>query len=514
MSRTPTPQQAACMTAVMSGIQMLKIEACAGSGKTSTLAMMAESVVKPSLYLAFNKVTAVEAEQRFPKHVRAQTTHSRAYAAFGVKLQHKLSRPKGAYVNVAGTGAEIQRYFNIESFESSDGVTVTGPFIGLLARDTVARFEQSDMEKLDKCHAPTYELRRKLNDNHQAVAFVVGAVLKIAKKLWEERINPASVVLATHDTYLKLFQLSKPVFHGIQVLYVDEYQDTTPCVMDIVMNQAKHMQIVMVGDARQAIYGWRGAVNAMELTNCHAQALTKSFRYGTAVAAVATSVLQGAMQIEGNEAITSKVGLFGVVDRTKHYTRLFRTNSALLYAAVEEISKGTKVNIEIDVRDFVKVLQSAVALYQGDKKNVKHEKLLPYTTWDEMVEESKGDAELGRLCKIIKEGLADRWCSILETHRNSDNPAVTFTTAHKAKGREWLQVVIESDFKSNYEEEEWIGLPVEEQNLLYVAVTRAIECLEYNYTTQEYLNEDEAYTVSDAKQPLQEAPQEETPPWA
>jgi hypothetical protein len=52
------------------------------------------------------------------------------------------------------------------------------------------------------------------------------------------------------------------------VLYVDEFQDTTPCVLDIVMNQHSNgMKVVMVGDARQAIYGWRGAVNAMKMVD-------------------------------------------------------------------------------------------------------------------------------------------------------------------------------------------------------------------------------------------------------
>jgi superfamily I DNA/RNA helicase len=64
-------------------------------------------------------------------------------------------------------------------------------------------------------------------------------------------------------------------------------------------------------------------------------------------------------------------------------------------------------------------------------------------------------------------------------------PHVTFTTAHKSKGREFSQVIVEGDFKSALNEDgEFVGLAEEEQNLLYVACTRAINVLEYNKTVR------------------------------
>ena len=68
--RTPTPQQQTCIAAAVdASIRLVKIEACAGAGKTSTLQMMADALPVPSLYLAFNKKTADEGAERFPKHV-------------------------------------------------------------------------------------------------------------------------------------------------------------------------------------------------------------------------------------------------------------------------------------------------------------------------------------------------------------------------------------------------------------------------------------------------------------
>jgi superfamily I DNA/RNA helicase len=489
MSRTPTKQQKACIKAVRSNPhQMLQIRAGAGSGKTSTLNMAADEHPVPSLYLAFNKVTAEEAAERFPEHVTCRTTHSVAYEVFGRKLSHKLSRPK-KYTNVAGTGLEISRYYGIESYENTDKVVAPAGFIGMLAKQTVARFEQSADESIEYGHVPKADLRTKFGENESSIRRVANTALEVAMKLWKDRIDLNSPVLATHDTYLKQYQLSKPDIGNYQVLYVDEFQDTSPCVMDIVLRQRDKMKVVMVGDRRQAIYGWRGAINAMEETeqHCKVENLTKSFRFGKEVARVATAVLERDMVIEGFEKIESVVGLEHVVDRSEPHTRLFRTNTALLAAAMAEIAAGTEVRIEIDMNDFCRLLQSAEALSRGDMKQVKHEKLLPYENWKELLGD-KDDMEVSRIAKIVEDGKATEWINLLENFKNSVTPLVTFTTAHKSKGREWTQVIVEDDFKSCYKDGKWVGLTVEEQNLLYVVVTRAIERLEYNKTVAEYLN--------------------------
>lgn len=508
MSHAPTPQQQSCIAAAVdSAIEMLKVEACAGSGKTSTLVMMAEALPVPSLYLAFNKVTATEASEKFPKHVECRTTHSMAYAAHGKKLSEKLSRPQGKYVNVAGTGSEIARFYKIDNVQVDVDTMVPASFIGLLVKETVARFEQSADSAVKDEHIPTMELKQKCHDNAHSVRYVKRIVLIAAEKLWADRTDVKSPVLASHDTYLKLYQLSKPVFGGKQAVYVDEFQDTTPCVLDIIMNQRGRMKIVMVGDARQAIYAWRGAVNAMQMVEAPARGLTKSFRYGQAIADIATAVLEGDMVITGNENIASLAKCYddrlegvpgntpnaredlGGVVKSKPYTRLFRTNSALLGSAVAAIKQGRKVALEIDVKDFVKFLESAMSLKDGNLKGVKHDSLLAFTTWEEMMAESKADPNIGRVAKAVNDGYATEWINVLNSHKNATNPDITFTTAHKSKGREWSQVIVENDFKSCFNDDgDWTGLSVEEQNLLYVACTRAIDRLEYNATVAEYLN--------------------------
>lgn len=481
----PTEQQLSCIAAAVQ-YAIVKIEAGAGSGKTSTLKLTSDALLERSLYVAFNKVTAVEASEKFSLHVTCKTTHSIAYAQFGNKLQDKLKRPSGGYVNVAFTGTEIARYYKLGSvFNAAQELVTTPNATGLFVRQAVENFEQSADAALSNKHLPKFDMKKMMDADRHAEH----TVLTYAKKLWAERIDPKSPVMASHDTYLKLFQLSKPNL-GYKVVYLDEAQDSTPCVLDIVMNQATFgAKIILVGDRYQAIYGWRGAINAMERVEGHTTLLSKSFRFGQGVADVATAVLQGKLKLTGREDLTSIIGGPGTVDRTKPYMYLFRTNSALLYAAVSAIGKGEVIRLEVDVKDFIRMLQSAHALSCNDMKNVKHENILPYPTWQEYKEEAKKMAgEMKRIINIIEGGDFSRFVRTLENYHNPVDADIIYTSAHKSKGREHDQVILSDDFPSHYAEGEWVGLSEMEQNLLYVAVTRSMRVLEKNPSVDEALN--------------------------
>ena len=106
---TPTQEQVVIVDAI-GAHQKLKISALAGSGKTSTLVLVAEAYKVPSLYIAYNKHMAEEARSKFPDHVEVRTAHSYAYQSHAGKIKHKLVRipgPGGKYNNVCGTGSEI-----------------------------------------------------------------------------------------------------------------------------------------------------------------------------------------------------------------------------------------------------------------------------------------------------------------------------------------------------------------------------------------------------------------------
>ena len=485
----PTAEQVTC-TKMIGTAEQLKIVAGAGCSKTTTLGLCADAEKKTSLYLAFNKAMVEEAKQKFPAWVTVKTTHGLAYGVKGVEIAHKLVRPRGRYVNVLGTGGEIAREFRIGPIRLDSGKSITAAGIGVSVKNTVNRFEYSADSAISTKHVSFQALGKLVEEPgfnyHEFAAIVIG----YANLLWKRRINPDDVALATHDTYLKLYQLSKPDLSAFDVIYLDEGQDTNDCVLSIV--QAQTCKVVIVGDPYQQIYGWRGSINAMEKFVCDEATLSTSFRFGQAVADVANMVLNingdSKLRLKGWDQLESTIQPYLTEEQEKaEHARLYRTNANLIADGVELIGKGLKVAMEIDVQDFTRLLESAIALSEDRIKDVKHENLVAFDSWAALVEEARlVGGELGRIVNLVNRNEAYRVMEALGEYRKPTHPDVILTTAHKSKGREFDVVVLADDFPSCYNQEgSWVGLDDMERNLLYVAATRARKVLVTNCTIEE-----------------------------
>ena len=496
LSFTPTAEQEEILTKFEDPeCHFLTIQAKSGSGKTSTLYMLANSTPDSILYLAFNKSMAEEARRKMPGNVECRTLHSICYQFLDDSLRHKLSRPEGRYVNVAGTGSEIAKKFKISNLIDQRGKTLlTRAMIGLMVKQTIAKYEFSDDLHIGKKHFPGQhmsELKRKnINENK-----FIPEVIKYAKQLWRERIDPNSETIMTHDTYVKLFELSGQDL-GYDIIFGDEFQDVNPAFLSILRNAEQAKKIVVVGDEYQSIYQFRGSQNMMKQTATYGAELPLSacFRFGEKVADLANTILSDKEPLAHpliGKGYDTVVGSFksDMIDFTKPYTIIFRKNLTLLMEAMDRIGDGEEIIINVDTRDFISMVDSVNALRRGDIDKVKHETVLPYATWEEFVECADSDPDAKRLLNIVVSGKANTIAHTLRTHRNSPTALVTLTTAHKSKGLEWDQVIVASDFPSNYDKKsgEWVGLEEAERNLLYVAHTRVIKCLQWNTTVQELL---------------------------
>lgn len=497
----PTDEQARIIEGAGKHTEMM-VNATAGSGKSSVMCMIAAEHPVNSLLLTFNKALAVEASEKFPSWVSCRTTHSLAYGHFGVGIQHKLKRPQGAYRNVAGTGTEIAKYFKTGDFiylldGEHETRTMKAGGVGVAIKETVAKYEASADTELTMDHVSVSPCEQCLLRDKRALKAFKRLVFAAAQRLWSLRIDSNSDVLATHDTYLKLYQLSKPDLSMYKNIYLDEMQDSTAVVLDIFTSQQGKANLYGVGDPYQNIYSWRFAQNAMLKFDWPEYGLTQSFRFGQRVADIANCVLakDGRLitDIKGWDKLDTRTVLKydiegGVLDQP--YTALFRTNSALIFEAVDLLSEGRTVNLEIDVNDFTKFLESAIELKRGNKAKVKYEKLVQFDTWVEFGTEAEAvQGELLRVFNMVNNGTVFKVLDVLSKHKNVADPQVTLTTAHKAKGREWDIVILADDFASPYNAKgEWIGLQDAERNLLYVALTRAKSFLGYNDTVQQMIN--------------------------
>lgn len=430
---------------------------------TSTLLLLAEANKQPSLLLAFNKAIAEEAKQRFPSHVSCRTMNSIAYETFGKRLQHKLNTNKNNKVNTMRSLRNIVDWFGLKDY--TDAVpAINARTIASMARDVVERFCYSDRTSISEqdLYYKEFKELKKLHEFDESKLSLV--VLNLAKMIWKERINPVSKACCTHDTYVKLWSLSNPVLN-YNILYVDESQDINPCVLTVLEKQ--QCKILYVGDEHQSIYAFRGATNAMKHIVCPTMHLSRSWRYGEAVAAVAEFVLSKYdVEVNGNPEICSY--LENVTD-LPNYTMIFRTNAALFEEAEKLIEAGKQVKVEINIEDFVRQIKSAVSLRRGEKPF--HDNIARFGSWYEMIEFSKESVEIQRLANMASRPDVQELINRLEQVNTSSKPDIILTTAHKSKGLEYDNVVIADDFR--FGKENVLDMPEQEINLLYVACTRA-----------------------------------------
>jgi superfamily I DNA/RNA helicase len=458
----PTQEQL-CIVETFKSTQVLKVNAVAGSGKTSTLLLLADEFKQPSLLLAFNKAIADEASKRFPAHVQCRTMNSVAYAEFGRALQHKLNLNKNPKLNTMRSIKNTIDWFKLQDYDMATPA-ISARVIANLSREAVERFCHSSRLSISESDLYKKDFT-ELQKNHEfSSEHLKRAVVNLAKLIWRERINPISCSFCTHDTYVKLWSLSNPELN-YDILYIDESQDINPCVLSVLEKQT--CKVVYVGDQYQSIYGFRGAINAMKNIQAPTLSLSQSWRYGEAIAGVAECILsKDSVTVKGNPCIKS---ILCDVPQEEHYTMIFRTNAELLNQAEQLIDSGVSVQIEINVKDFIRQVNSVIELKKGSKPF--HDNIARFGSFPELLEYAKESVEIQRLLNTAMRADVQEFLSKLESNNLCSNPSVILTTAHKSKGLEFDNVVVANDFK--FGENDLLSMPEQELNLLYVACTRA-----------------------------------------
>ena len=94
-----TDEQRLAVEQALTGLP-LKVEAGAGTGKTTTLVAISKALVgtgrcRRGLYLAFNRAIAESAGAKLPPEVESRTAHGLAYRAVGHRYRHRLGRLTG-----------------------------------------------------------------------------------------------------------------------------------------------------------------------------------------------------------------------------------------------------------------------------------------------------------------------------------------------------------------------------------------------------------------------------------
>ncbi len=436
---------------------VLKVIAFAGTGKTATLLEYAKA--RPHmrfLYMAFNRSMREEAQRKFPSNVTCHTTHSLAFRRFGRPHQPRLI--KGLKLN------SVKSALRLNTFREAHVVF-----------ETFESFLRSADRKVHTRHLPYMSKR-----DPQKLSFY----LSKAAELWVTMCHAKSDQIGMlHDCYLKQYQLWGPKL-DYDCILLDEAQDTNPVVANIFLSQ--DCPRILVGDPHQQIYAWRGARDAMESIDAEKDFyLTGTFRFGSEIAWIANKIL-GTFKWE-TEKIEGKRSE-GKKDDRQEYAIIARTN-AVVFDKATGLCLTHKIAFLGGIEGYrFDDIRDVYFLYAGKIAEIKNKYIRDFETYRalEAYAEETDDRELKSRCKVVEKytDTIPNWVERIEAS-TVDRPQadVILTTAHKSKGDQFSKVRLCSDFPELFQDGELISpteLGPDEANLLYVAVTRAKEVLQFS----------------------------------
>ena len=433
---TPTAEQKVCLERFQTG-RKLKIGAYAGTGKTSTLSLLAKGTRRTGTYLAFNRSIATEAGKKFPNTIACSTQHALAFRAM-VK-DYDAKKMTGS-VN----GGYLAARLNLQRLRINKDVSLTERGMGWLIGATVKRWCGSGDNDIGSHHMPVEGKLVTLSPGE--LALLREQVVRAALNLWTMMEDPKSDMPMGHDGYLKLWALGKPSIAGDFIL-LDEAQDTNGVILELMRHQSA--QLICVGDRHQQIYEWRGARNAMVELPAELEArLSTSFRFGTAIAGYASGIL---------ELLGETVPLTGNPDKPGFVTNdaivkpnaiLCRNNGRLLEQLLASLERGERPAVVGGTTEVLNYVRAAESLMAG--RSVDHPlDFFGFKDWSEVKVVSEfedGAPELRRWVKLFEDHDIGRLRSALEGLPKDESSAdVVFSTAHKSKGREWSLVRLSDD---------------------------------------------------------------------
>jgi F-box protein 18 (helicase) len=477
--------------AILSSTGDIKINAVAGSGKTTVLVEYARRQKPGSriLYLAFNRSVRTEAKKRFMEqglnNVDVQTAHSLAFRRIAAPLGYKIS-----------TGYKIQDVVNLL------GITQVGRNIhsGYLIASHILKFSamfcngaKHKVQELDYISTLS-DKNARAAVKHYYEHIEKGTRFFLAKMDRKE-------ISSSHDFYLKKFQLSRPEL-GYDVILFDEGQDASPVMLDIFMLQKAKK--VIVGDVYQQIYGWRHAVNALKQVDFFDYALTTSFRFNTHIADLAMECLRWKRLL--GEDVAVQIKGVGANAKIKRRATIARTNLALLKRAIDAVQHDRsmkKIYFEGNFSSYTYAADGAsiydvLNLHIDKKDRIRDPLIRAMGAMSELEEyaETSEDMELRMLIDIVKEygvripALLTKLSERQVKDNQRDKADMIFSTLHRCKGMEYDSVILTQDFitedrlkkllASNNTERPFDREKLSEEiNLAYVAVTRSKNFLDF-----------------------------------
>ena len=472
---TPSKYQEAILNMVKDQSGNAVIEAVAGSGKTTTLLMaLKETKGSSSTFVAFNKAIVNEIASKCPEHVQVKTIHSLGFAAIraafkGVKFNNDKLKVILANHFPKSVGEEV----NKENKKKANFISKVVPLLkGCLTQ---------------------YEDKHKVAEvlNHFGMDDkLLKETFEIIVSVMEECKQQTSMIDFSDMCWLPVV-LDLPL-RKQDFLFIDEAQDLNRCQMELVKKAGN--RVIAVGDRYQSIYGFRGAnseaiPSLIEELEATALPLSICYRCPKSHIELAKQLVPHIEAFESNEegdVNTINRGEMG--EKVKeHDLVLCRCNAPLVSAAFELIKSGKKATIRgkdgmdiqlinlaarmnaLDLRDLNDKLDAHIAEESARLERTGNNMALQVLVdkvdclkvFIEMSDDINGME--GNIRKIFSE----------------EKGAIILSTVHQAKGLEADNVFILAPelLPHPMAEKDWEI--AQENNIHYVALTRAKKSLTF-----------------------------------
>lgn len=483
-----SPLQLSIRDAFISTEDNLLIQARAGSGKTSTLVMLADAVLshfssKSAIFLAFNKSIATELETRLPSRCPAKTFHSLGFSELRQRQRSLKSDPKKV-MNIVEDLAPGLLYDDRATICRLVS-TAKGAGVGIPPDAALIPYPPLDYKTFEH-----FADNLSLEDTE---GLSVDSAIRFAMQALKESNLNTSVI--DFDDMIYFPVLRKLALSKYDIVFVDEAQDISALQRDFIRKIAR--RVIVVGDARQAIYAFRGAdSNSMnefkEEFSCHELPLSITYRCPTKIVNMAKTIVPDFEAREGAPEGTVTEALLQDFDWPSIPSDamvLCRNNKPLFDVVMKFLKIRKPFNVKgdfaADLKRFVKGRKASnlKQLYQRigtwmDKEIAKAESAGNYRKVEAIID--KGST----LQDIITDLMADGKSEIAALSDFLDRitaatGGVTFTSIHKAKGLEAEHVYFLKPelIPSRYAKSD--GELAQEDNLYYVAITRTKSCLTF-----------------------------------
>ena len=488
-----SPQQTAILEAFHRTTRNLCVSAAAGSGKTTTLRLLAESVTAfpgfRGIYVCFNRSIKEEAAEKL-KHLqwlKVSTSHAvamaSAYKVHGNTLQVETGKLDAVVEAVASARLkkdDLPFYDDI-----LDDLTAIIPLV---------MATMTDASQVGRLHQLADEQGLVLACAEKSMPLVADCL----------QVSRAEQEKITYDDMLDhCLHYSYPV-NRYHLVLVDEAQDLTAQQIELCRRimMPGEGRIVAVGDRSQAIYGWRGASFAamddmVRIFSMDELPLSVSYRCPRAVVALARTT--GATIDPADDAPQGEVLHFSPETRGDLLKQLCpgdmvlcRINAPLIGAALSLARLGIRAcvrgrDLAGSMRSWTRKWSREARTYGGmiaygqqtvaeQLDQLKREKKDPQV--DALTDRWGVLYTLATACTTIKE----LYTLIEKTFSDDATNAVLLSTVHRAKGLEAPRVIILGP-----EMMPWVpgisrssrpaDVMRQEKNLQYVAWTRAQKTL-------------------------------------